>query len=274
MSMYTDLLNEVSTQLEADELKLPGLPEIAMQVQQAVSNPMMTLPKLAQIIGKDPALSARIVRIANSAWLGRPVRAENLPQAVMRLGFWQIRNVALGMALEGLYESKDPLVKDELSKNWQQSMELTAAAVTLLNHYPGETDLHSHTLALACTCSRIGVLPLLAEAEKDNFADIEEFRAAKEALAVPLGVKILTHWQFSDDIVHLHQRWREGVGEMKPAYLSFMQLAGILTGQIRVNEPDEVLKMYAEHGCISRPGVWHQPAVQADYQNILSALRD
>lgn len=272
--MYTDLLNEVSTQLEADELKLPGLPEIAMQVQQAVSDPLVTLPKLAQVIGKDPALSARIIRIANSAWLGRPVRAESLPQAVMRLGFWQIRNVALGMALEGLYVSKVPQVKEELSKNWQQSMELTAAAVTLLNHYPGEIDLHSHTLALACTCSRIGVLPLLTEVEKGGFADIEEFRVAKEALVVPLGAKILTHWHFSDEIVQLHQKWREGVGEMKPAYLSFMQLAGILTGQIKVNEPSEVLKMYAEHGCITRPGVWHQPAVQADYQNILSALRD
>lgn len=272
--MYTDLLNQVSSQLEADTLKLPGLPDIAMQVQRAVADPMMTLPKLAQILGKDPALSARIVRIANSAWLGRPVRAENLPQAVMRLGFWQIRNVALGMALEGLYESKDPMVKDELHKSWQQSMELTAAAVTLLNHYPGETDLHSHTLALACTCSRIGVLPLLALVERDSFSDIEDFRAAKQTLAIPLGVKVLTHWQFSDETVRLHKDWREGIGVMKPSYLSFMQLAGILTGQIQVNEPAEVLKMYAEQGCINRPGVWHQPAVQADYQNILSALRD
>ncbi|MCC5879731.1 MAG: HDOD domain-containing protein [Idiomarina sp.] len=272
--MYTDLLNQVSTQLETDSLKLPGLPDIAMQVQRAVADPMMTLPKLAQIIGKDPALSARIVKIANSAWMGRPVRAENLPQAVMRLGFWQIRNVALGMALEGLYESTDPMVKQELAANWQQSMTLTAAAVTLLNHYPGETDLHSHTLALACTCSRIGILPLLAVSEQDSFNDIEDFRAAKQALAVPLGVKILTHWQFSDEIVSLHKSWREGIGSMRPAYLSFMQLAGILTGQIKVSEPGEVLKMYAEHGCINRPGVWHQPGVQADYKSILSALRD
>lgn len=274
MRTHTDLLNQISQQLAADQLKFPGLPDIALQVQNAVSDPQMTLPKLAQIISKDPALSLRLVRIANSAWLGRPVRAENLPQAVMRLGFWQIRNVALGMALEGLYESQDPLVKDELRCNWLQSMELTAAAVTLLNHYQGEADLHGYTLALACTCSRIGILPLLSVAEENGFPDKHDFNAAKQALAVPLGVEVLSSWQFNNEIIDLHKSWREGIGAMQPSYLSFMQLAGIVTGQIQVNDPKELLKMYADAGCIIRPGVWQQPAVQADYQNILSALRD
>lgn len=274
MHTYTDLLQQVSQQLEDDTLKLPGLPKIAMDVQKAVADPMMTLPKLAQLIGRDPALSARLVRIANSAWLGRPIKAENLPQAVMRLGFWQIRNVALAMALEGLYESHDPLIKDELSKVWQQSVELTAAAVTLLNHYPGEADLHSHTLALACTCSRIGVLPLLSALEQDQLSDIGDYHAAKQALMIPLGNKVLSSWNFSPEIVHIHQRWREGIGELRPSYLSFLQLAAVLLGQIEVDDTQGLLKLYTDAGCISRPGVWQQPAVQADYQNILSALRD
>ncbi|RUO31216.1 hypothetical protein CWE14_12030 [Aliidiomarina soli] len=274
MHTYTDLLNQVSQQLEDDSIKLPGLPEIAIQVQQAVADPMMTLPKLSRIIARDPALSARLVRIANSAWLGRPVKAENLPQAVMRLGFWQIRNVSLAMALEGLYEAQDAMVKDELREAWRQSLDLTAAAVTLLNHYPGEMDLHSHTLALACSCSRIGVLPLLSVVEQDQLSDMEDYYAAKQVLAVPLGTKVLTSWQFSADIIRLHKQWREGIGSLQPSYLSFMQLAGVLTGQIKVTDEKELLKMYASSGCITRPGVWQQPAVQADYQSILSALRD
>lgn len=274
MHAYKDLLHQVGSDFEADNLALPGLPDIAVQVQRAVADPMMTLPKLSRTIAKDPALSARIIRIANSAWLGRPVKAENLPQAVMRLGFWQIRHVALAMALEGLYQSNDAMVATELESNWDKSTELTAAAVTLLNHYPGEADVHGHTLALACSCSRIGVLPLLAAFERDQLGDIEEYRAAEQVLSVPLGVKVLTHWQFSNTIVRVQKEWREGIGTFKPSYLSFMQLAGIVTGQIKVNEPNEVLKLYVDSGCISRPGVWHQPAVRADFDSILAALRD
>lgn len=274
MHIYTDLLQQVSKELDADSLVLPGLPEIALQVQRAVADPLMTLPKLARIINKDPALSGRIIRIANSAWLGRPVKAENLPQAVMRLGFWQIQHVALGMALEGLYASQDELVQRELHQNWQKTIQLTAAAVTLLNHYPGEVDLHGHTLALACSSSRVGILPLLTAIERDQLSDIEEYRAAEEVLAVPLGVKILKHWNFSDRLVNLHAEWREGVGSFKPSYLSFMQMAGIVTGQIKVKSAHEVLKFYADEGCITRANIWQQASVQADYQSILSALRD
>lgn len=274
MHTYTDLLHQVSRELDADTLVLPGLPEIALQVQRAVADPLMTLPKLARIISKDPALSGRIIRIANSAWLGRPVKAENLPQAVMRLGFWQIQHVALGMALEGLYASHDELVQRELRKNWQKTIQLTAAAITLLNHYPGEVDLHGHTLALACSSSRVGILPLLTAIERDQLSDIEEYRAAAEVLAVPLGVKMLKHWNFSDRLVHLHAEWREGVGSFKPSYLSFMQIAGIVTEQIKVESTQEILRFYADEGCIARANIWQQPGVQADYHSILSALSD
>lgn len=274
MHTYTDLLQQVSRELDAESLVLPGLPEIALQVQHAVADPMMTLPKLARIINKDPALTGRIIRIANSAWLGRPVKAENLPQAVMRLGFWQIQHVALGMALEGLYDSQDDLVRNELKQSWQKTMQLTAAAITLLNHYPGEVDLHGHTLALACSSSRVGILPLLNAIERDQLSDIDDYRAAAQALEVPLGVKILQHWNFSDPLVRLHHQWREGVGSFKPSYLSFMQMAGIVTEQIEVESVQQVLKYYAHAGCISRANIWQQPSVQADYQSILSALSD
>ncbi|MCL5049518.1 MAG: HDOD domain-containing protein [Firmicutes bacterium] len=274
MHAHTDLLNQVSSDLDADTLTLPALPDIAQQVQSAVADPMMTLPRLALIIAKDTALSARLIKIANSAWLGRQLKAENLPQALMRLGFWQIRHVALGMALEGLYQSQNPQVRDEMSRQWQRSIELTAAAVTLLNHYPGEADLHSHTLALACSSSRIGVLPLLAAVERGQLNDMEAYRAAQQAIAVPVGAKILAKWTFNDEIVNLHQAWREGIGSPKPSYLSFMQLAGMLSGQIKVSDLDGVLKLYVDSGCISRVGIWRQPTVQADYQSILSALRD
>ncbi|MGX5915083.1 HDOD domain-containing protein [Aliidiomarina sp. Khilg15.8] len=276
MGDTTDLFKQVTAQIEDDSLQLPGMPDIAVRVQKAIADPMMTLPRLSQVIAQDPALSARLIRIANSAWLGRPVKAESLPQAVMRLGFWQIRSVALGMALEGLFHSQNAWIKDDLQQNWRQSLELTAAAVTLLNQYRGDKMLHTHTLALGCMCSRIGVLPILSMAEQqpDAFADIEFVRRAKAELAVPLGVKLLQEWNFNDETIRLQQTWRQGVGSFKPDYLSFMQLAAVLLGQIKVREPEEVVKMYAEAGCISRPTLWQQPAVQADYQSILSALSD
>lgn len=276
MTNKTELFSLVADEIEKDTLVLPGMPDIAVQVQEAVADPLMTLPRLSKIISQDPALTGRLIRIANSAWLGRAVKAENLPQALTRLGFWQIRNVALGVALEGLYKAKNKQVQEELHTSWRHSLELTAAAVTLLNHYKGDRKLHTHTLALGCMTSRIGMLPILSLAERQPavFCEPEFLREAEKSLASSLGGKVLRSWNFSSELVEVQENWRLGIASFSPGYLGFMQLAAVLLGQIKVARPDEVVKMFADAGVISRARLWQQPAVQADYQDILSALTD
>lgn len=276
MTNETELFSLVADEIERDTLVLPGMPDIAVRVQEAVADPLMTLPRLSKIISQDPALTGRLIKIANSAWLGRAVKTENLPQALTRLGFWQIRNVALGVALESLFKAQNILVQKELHRNWRESLELTAAAVTLLNHYKGERNLHTHTLALACMTSRIGMLPILSMAERQPsvFGESKFLRKAEKSLASSLGGKVLRSWNFTSDLVEVQENWRLGIASFEPGYLSFMQLAGVLLGQIKVARPDEVVKMFADTGAISRARLWQQPGVQADYQDILGALTD
>jgi putative nucleotidyltransferase with HDIG domain len=78
---------------------LPTLPDVVARVMQIVSNPLTTAEDLNQVICLDPALTFKILRLANSAFYGFPREITTITQAVTTLGFNTIRNLALSVSV-------------------------------------------------------------------------------------------------------------------------------------------------------------------------------
>ena len=74
MSAEQALITLLIERLNANLLVLPTLPEIAIRVRQAADDPKINLNRMADVIALDTALAARIIKIANSAFLGRTVK--------------------------------------------------------------------------------------------------------------------------------------------------------------------------------------------------------
>jgi len=98
-ALYTILVEKI----KQDALVLPTLPEIALKVRQAADDPDINLNQMSDIIGHDPALSLGMLKVANSAILGRSVKVETVNQAVTRIGLRQIKSIATAMALEQVF---------------------------------------------------------------------------------------------------------------------------------------------------------------------------
>lgn len=98
------LLHEVLNQPRLRKLvggirKLPALPRAYSQLQQIVSDEKMTVGDVAHIVSADPALTARLLQLVNSAFFRLAKRISNVEQAVGYLGFRAIRNLALSIEL-------------------------------------------------------------------------------------------------------------------------------------------------------------------------------
>ncbi|HDQ25448.1 MAG TPA: HDOD domain-containing protein [bacterium] len=78
---------------------LPTLSLVVAKVIQVVSNPLTSASDLSNIITVDQALTAKVLRLANSAFYGFPFRIKNITQAVSILGFDTIRNLALTVSV-------------------------------------------------------------------------------------------------------------------------------------------------------------------------------
>src|SRR3546814_5314405 len=79
--------------LARDKLVLPTLPEIALHVRQIAQREDVAAAWLALELQKDPALSVRLLRVANSAAQRGGHRVDNVRQAVTRLGFDYTRQI-------------------------------------------------------------------------------------------------------------------------------------------------------------------------------------
>ena len=75
---------------------LPGpssLPAMALQVLNAVADHDVSLFELSRLIAQDPAMSAEVLRVANSAAYAAPQEIETLRDAVTRLGLSEVEQV-------------------------------------------------------------------------------------------------------------------------------------------------------------------------------------
>jgi two-component system cell cycle response regulator len=88
---------------QLDELKLSGaLPSptgIGLAILELTRDEDYSMGEITRVIQSDPALTGRILRIANSAGLAPAQPVTTVAQAAMRLGVRSVRNVALGFTL-------------------------------------------------------------------------------------------------------------------------------------------------------------------------------
>ncbi len=135
MSTEHQLLVGLLRKLKNDTLVLPTLPEVAMRVQEVVSRPDSSLREVADIIGQDAAISARLIKVANSAFYSRGIPAENINSAVTRIGLAQIKSIATSIAMEQLFISTNEMVWEVMDEVWRTSIDVTAAAGAMLLIY-------------------------------------------------------------------------------------------------------------------------------------------
>lgn len=74
---------------------LPTLPVVASRITELVRDPATTVADVARLVEKDQALTARILKLINSAYYGIPRPVESIAKAIMLLGFQKLRNVVL-----------------------------------------------------------------------------------------------------------------------------------------------------------------------------------
>ena len=65
------IVESLASELSSKELDLPAFPDIAVQILDALNDPALSADMMARIVRSDPVLTARLMRLANSAMLMR-----------------------------------------------------------------------------------------------------------------------------------------------------------------------------------------------------------
>lgn len=114
-------------QLISSQINLPSPPAIVVQILKTIQDKESSLEDLEKIISADPALTGKLLRIANSAYYSLPCEVSNVTRAISILGTNVIKNIALSFVIAGKNRGEEGLGFD-FDYFWRRSVTAGVAA--------------------------------------------------------------------------------------------------------------------------------------------------
>lgn len=135
---------------------LPSPPKVALQIMDVVKNPEIDIDDVVRILMLDPALSAKILRLANSALYSHEKKIATLQKAIMLIGLNGILSLALTFSLVNSLRRKQDVGLDH-GRFWRRAL-ISGSAGLALAQACGRSD--QEELFMASFIQDIGMLVL------------------------------------------------------------------------------------------------------------------
>jgi putative nucleotidyltransferase with HDIG domain len=202
--------------------ELPSLPAVVMELLSCIDAEEVDIAVLASKVAQDQALTAKTLRLANSAIYGLQVRVTTIQQAITYLGFQAARNLITAAALTGCFAS-NRCAGFSHPAFWRHSIATAICAKELARHVRFNQD-YAFTAGLLHDVGRL----VLVSCFPDDYAGaiawrgthdtpwIDAERAVLGIDHVAAGVALAEHWNFSATmrgaIEHHHAPELQGAG--------------------------------------------------------------
>lgn len=190
---------ELAACVDSDDVELPSLPDVVLKIRDALASPDIDLDRLAEVAGSDPALAARIMKIANSTLFSRgSVPPADLTAAVVRLGSRMVRNTAIALAAQQVfigYGAK--AIQPQMTRVWRHSLHVAALCHLLLT--VKRCDIAPDEGFLAGLLHEVGTLFVLLRS-KDHpelWAEPDALQTVIDDWQSKLGGRIMEQWEFA-----------------------------------------------------------------------------
>ncbi len=194
-----DFVRSLAAELSTGKVDLPAFPEIAIRVRRVLSDPDCTVNQVVRVVGSEPSLAARILRISNSAALNHSGRLiADLRSAVNVLGYNMVRTAAMSFAMVQIRNAnKVKGLEPLLDALWRRSTLVAAFSYVLARSC---SKLPPDEAMLGGMMHGIGKLYVLTRAvnHPDLFSDGTPFDALIDEWHAPIGKAILENWEFSE----------------------------------------------------------------------------
>ena len=199
-SFTNQLTKQLEEDLKHDRLSLPSLPEIATRVGHAIEEESSNANTIARIIQTDPAITAKIVKAANSAFYGSQKPVDTCSQAVVRLGMSVTHSLVINYTLRDLFQTKSKQLNQRMHELWLHSIKVASICCVLSKHCKILNPDEAMTIGLL---HDIGIAAIINQAANypDIATDLEVVDSAIEELRAPFGRCILKSWRFPEPYI-------------------------------------------------------------------------
>lgn len=198
--MAEGIVADVVAALDARQLDLPVMPDIAIRIRDALTNPNASLDRLIEIVSADPVVVVHVIKAANSSAFHGAGKVNTLRGAISRIGYRMLYGIVINLTLTNMFRAKKMFVEWQLRSTWRRSCEVAATCFVLAER----EGLQPEIAMLAGLVHEIGALPLCLYVDEHP----GEFNqtALRELIgdhARDISPTVLRHWEFPNDIIDI-----------------------------------------------------------------------
>ncbi|MBI4682604.1 MAG: GGDEF domain-containing protein [Nitrospirae bacterium] len=185
---------------------LPSLPSIALRIIQEIKKDKASITELANIISFDPALSAKILRVANSSFYALPFKVDSIERAVNVLGMEALKNIALSFAIVRGFK-RNPVDEFDHELFWKRSITSAVSAEMIAL----KLNMKREDTFVTPLLMDVGVLVMYLMKPDDYLRVVNKKRATKMSTCEAeisvfgfdhqdVGSEILKRWEIPENI--------------------------------------------------------------------------
>jgi HD-like signal output (HDOD) protein len=243
--MGKDAIEKLRKQIESG-YSLPALSPVAVKLVEIASDDNCSLNDLISLIEQDPALAVNLLKMANSALFksGQPVAS--LQQAIMRIGFHQLRVMGLSLSLRNTF----PMGKVgslDYENFWRFSLYRGLIAKSLAHHLKFSKPEEAFVAGLILEIGFLIFYDLFLKGAKDeivpDMSDLEELlQWEEEHYGInhrTVGEFALRYWKFPDQVVNCQKNFGErAIREEAPPLVRICEFARVFSHAMLRKEMD------------------------------------
>ena len=197
-----EFVKHLAEELAEGNFDLPPFPDTALRVQESMQDPDVSIAKIANLVLSEPALTARLLRMANSAMLRRgPMEITDIKAAISRIGLDMVQNAAVSFAArEAFHAPAGSKLKDELDATRRHSIKVAALAYTLASKV--KHLIKPDEAMLAGLLHTVGKFYILTRAEEfpELFSDAQALQDLLDQWHTSVARAIVESWGFPEQI--------------------------------------------------------------------------
>lgn len=231
---------------------LPSPPLVYKALTDALNNTNSSIPEIAEIVQQDPALTAKVLRMVNSAFFGLQRQVSNIFEAVSLVGLRTLRGLALSGHLANIYPQDDQWAAFSFEKVNERSLMVARLAMQIAKDMSANVAIQDQAF-VAGLLHDIGTL-FIASKEPARYLDVMRLSGEKNVsiCAVEkkrlgffhgeIGAYLLAHWGLPAQVVEavLLHHTPQLCGDKQFTPLTAVHIADALIPAVN-NQTDAVL---------------------------------
>lgn len=188
---------------------LPALPSVVTRVIQLTDDPNSTAQDINNVLNQDQAITARVLRLANSAFYGYTRRINTVTDAVVFMGFKTIRSIVIAASVSDILNQEIAGYALEYGELWRHSQCTAMAARLIARKVKFPTLDLAYTAGLLHDIGKVILNRTMKEAyfevvEKVSEGEIPFNQVEDEILGfnhAMVGAKVAAKWNLPDQLV-------------------------------------------------------------------------